>query len=201
MKGVMLKLKLQYFGHLMWIVDSLEKTLMLGGTGAGGKGDDREWNGWMASLTRWTWVWVDSRSWWWTGRPFMLWFMGLQSVKHDWATNLNWTELTYLHKVDECNCLVVWTFIGIVLWDWRGNWLFPALWPLLSFPNFLAIEHSIFTVSYFRIWNSSTGISSPPLALFVVMLRKAHLASLSRMLALCEWSHHCDYISREDLFV
>ena len=56
LEGMMLKLKLQYFGHLMWRVDSLEKTLMLGGIGAGGEGDDRGWDGWMASLTRWTWV-------------------------------------------------------------------------------------------------------------------------------------------------
>ena len=62
------------------------------GLGAG-EGDDRGWDGWMASLTRWTWVWVDSRSWWWTGRPGMLQFMGLQRVGHDWAAELNWTEL------------------------------------------------------------------------------------------------------------
>jgi len=62
------------------------------GLGAGGKGDDRGWDGWMASPTRWTWVWVNSRSWWWTGRPGMLRFMGSQRVRHDWATQLNWTE-------------------------------------------------------------------------------------------------------------
>ena len=73
-------------------VDSLEKTLMLGGIGAGGEGDNRWWNGWMASLTRWTWVWVNSGSWWWTGRPGVLRFMGLQSVGHDWATERKWTE-------------------------------------------------------------------------------------------------------------
>ena len=56
LEGIVLKLKLQYFGHLMWRVDSLENTLMLGRTGAGGEGDDRGWDGWMASLTRWTWV-------------------------------------------------------------------------------------------------------------------------------------------------
>ena len=67
LEGLMLKLKLQYFGHLMWRVDSLEKTLMLGGLGAGREGDDRGWDGWMASLTQWTWVWVNSRSWWWRG--------------------------------------------------------------------------------------------------------------------------------------
>ena len=63
------------------------------GLGAGGEGDDRGWDGWMASLTWWTWVWVNSGSWWWTGRCSVLWFMGSQRVGHDWATDLNWTEL------------------------------------------------------------------------------------------------------------
>ena len=62
------------------------------GLGGGGEGDDRGWDGWMASPTRWTWIWVNSRSWWWTGRPGMLWFMGSQRVGHDWMTELNWTE-------------------------------------------------------------------------------------------------------------
>ena len=92
LEGMMLKLKLQYFGHLMWRVDSLEKTLMLEGLGAGGEGDDRGWDGWMALLTQWTWVWVNSGSWWWTGRPGVLWFMGSKRVRHDWATELNWTD-------------------------------------------------------------------------------------------------------------
>ena len=93
LEGMILKLKLQYFGHLMGRVDSLEKTLMLGGLGAGGEGDDRGWDGWMASPIRWMWVWVNSGSWWWTGRPGMLQFMGSQRVIHDWTTQLNWTEL------------------------------------------------------------------------------------------------------------
>ena len=58
------------------------------GLGAGGEGDDRGWDGWMASPTQWTWVWVDSGSWWWTGRPCVLRFMGLQRVGHDWVTEL-----------------------------------------------------------------------------------------------------------------
>ena len=66
------------------------------GLGAGAEGDDRGWHGWMASPTRWTWVWVNSRSWWWTGRPGLLRFMGLQRVGHDWATELNWTELNWM---------------------------------------------------------------------------------------------------------
>ena len=58
------------------------------GLGAGGEGDDRGWDGWMASPTQWTWVWVNSGSWWWTGRPGMLLFMGLRRVGHNWATEL-----------------------------------------------------------------------------------------------------------------
>ena len=65
------------------------------GLGARWDGDDRGWDGWMASLTRWTGVWVNSRSWWWTGRPGVLWFMGLQKVGHDWW--LNWTEWSKIH--------------------------------------------------------------------------------------------------------
>ena len=83
LEGMMLKLKVQCFGHLMRRVDSFEKTLMLGGIGVGGEGDDRGWDGWMASLTRWTWVWVNSGIWWWTGRPGVLRFMGSQRVGHD----------------------------------------------------------------------------------------------------------------------
>ena len=70
----------------MWRVDSFWD-----GLGAGGEGDDRGWDDWMASPTPWTWVWVNSGSWWWTGRPGMLRFMGSQRVGHDWATELNWT--------------------------------------------------------------------------------------------------------------
>ena len=62
------------------------------GLGAEGEGDDRGWDIWMASPTWWTWVWVNSGSWWWTGRPGMLQFMGSQRLGHDWATELNWTE-------------------------------------------------------------------------------------------------------------
>ena len=65
------------------------------GLGAGGEGDDRGWDGWMASLTWWTWVWVNSGSWWWTGRPGVLQFMESQRFGHDWVTELNWTELMF----------------------------------------------------------------------------------------------------------
>ena len=62
------------------------------GLGTGREGDNRGWDGWMASPTRWTWVWVNSGSWWRTGRPGMLRFMGSQRFRHSWATELNWTE-------------------------------------------------------------------------------------------------------------
>ena len=91
----MLKLKLQYFGHLMQRADSFEKTLMLGKIEGRGEGDKRGWDGWMASPTQCTWVWVNARSWWWTGRPGMLRFIGSQRVIHDWATELNWFKKNY----------------------------------------------------------------------------------------------------------
>ena len=89
LEGLILKLKPQYFGHLMRRADSFKKTLMLGKIeGRMRRGWQRM--SWMASPTQWTWVWVDSRSWWWTGRPGVLQFMGSQRVGHDWATELNW---------------------------------------------------------------------------------------------------------------
>ena len=68
------------------------------GLKVGGEGDNRGWDGWMASLTWCTWVYVDSRSWWWTRRPGLLQFMGSQRVRHDWATELNWTKFILVKK-------------------------------------------------------------------------------------------------------
>ena len=88
LEGLVLKLKLQYFGHLMWRTDSM-RPWCWERLKAGEYGDDRGWDGWMASPTLWTWVWVSSGSWWWTGKSGMLQSMGLQS-----QTGLNnWTEL------------------------------------------------------------------------------------------------------------
>ena len=109
LEGLMLNLKLQYFGYLMWRVDPLEKT------DAGRDwGQEEKWTteDEMASPTRWTWVWVNSRSWWWTGRPGVLQFMGSQRVEYDWATALNSTELREVSCIGEgngnplqCSCL------------------------------------------------------------------------------------------------
>ena len=81
LEGLMLKLKLEELTHLKrpWCWERLK---------AGGEGDDRGWDGWMASPAQWAWVWVNSRSRWWTGRPGVLRFMGLQRVGHDWETEL-----------------------------------------------------------------------------------------------------------------
>ena len=85
LEGLMLKLKLQSFGYLMKGTDSWKRPWRWERLRAGGEGDDRGWDGWMASPTQWTWVWVNW-SWWWTGRPGLLRLMGSQRVRHDWAT-------------------------------------------------------------------------------------------------------------------
>ena len=90
LEGLMLKLNRWYSGHQMWRTVSLEKTLMLG------KIEGRKRRGWQrirwldGISTWWTWVWANSRSWWWTGRPGVLQSMGFQRVGHDWVTELNW---------------------------------------------------------------------------------------------------------------
>ena len=91
LEGQMLKLKLQYFGHLMQRADSLKRPWCWERLRAGGEGDDRGWDGWMASWTQWTWVWVSSGTWWWTGKPGMLQYMGLQ--ESDMTKWLNWAEV------------------------------------------------------------------------------------------------------------
>ena len=73
------------------------------GLGVGGEGDNRGWDGWMASLTQWTWVWLNSGSWWWTGRPGVLRFKGSQRVGHDWATNLIWSDSFYFLFFSVCH--------------------------------------------------------------------------------------------------
>ena len=97
LEGLMLELKLQYFGHLMrrqthwkrlWCWERLKAR----------EGDNRGWDGWMASPTQWTWVWVGSGSWWSTGKPGVLQSLGPQRVGHDWVTELNWTLIMIYMK-------------------------------------------------------------------------------------------------------
>ena len=95
LEGLMLKLKLQYFGHLMWRIHWIhwKRPWCWERLKVGGQGDNRGWDGWMASLTQWTWVWVNSGSWWWTGRPGVLQSVESLRVRQDWATELNWSFL------------------------------------------------------------------------------------------------------------
>ena len=98
LEGLMLKLKVQSFGDVMRRTNSLERPWCWERLKAGGQGDNRGWDGYMASPTQWTWVWVNSRGWWWTGKPGVVQSMGSQRVRRDWVTELNWTELTTICK-------------------------------------------------------------------------------------------------------
>ena len=82
----------------------------------GGEGDYRGWDGWMAWPTRWTWVWVNSGSWWWTGRPGVLRFMGLQRVRHNWANELNWRRHSIKCRVGSC------------IWFWERKGMLHKHW-------------------------------------------------------------------------
>ena len=93
LEGLMLKLKLQYFAQLSKELTHWKRPWCWERLKAGEEGDNKEWDDWLASPTQRTWVWVNLRSWWWTGRPGMLQFIGSQRVRHDWATELNWTKL------------------------------------------------------------------------------------------------------------
>ena len=142
LEGLMLKLKLQYFGHLMWRADSFEKTLMLGRLRAGGEGDGRGWDGWMASPTQWTWVWVNSRSSWWTGRPGVLWFMGLQRVGHYWVTKLNWTVRLRPNRLPSRSALEMRAFES---WVWKliflGKPLCTPEWQVTQFEDLVQADY------------------------------------------------------------
>ena len=104
LEGLMLRLKLQYLATSCEDLTDWKRPWCREGLGAGGKGDDKGWDGWMASPTSWTWVWVNSGSWWWTGRPGMLRFMGSQRV----GTELFWkcNEIS-LHVIAWINLAVI----------------------------------------------------------------------------------------------
>ena len=106
------------------------------GLGAGEE-DDRGWDGWMASLTRCTWIWVTSGSWWWTGRPGVLWFMGSQRVGHDWATEVNW-------------CLLLNIGVHVSLWNMVLSVYMPKIGiaRLYGSSVFLRNNHSVLHSGY-----------------------------------------------------
>ena len=130
------------------------------GLGAGGEGDDRRWDGWMASPTRWTWVWVNSGSWWWTGRPGMLQFIRSQRGGHDWVNELNWTDATQIQELEVMwGTKVVETKLLENLKATSEFWISTKFstdknsWPLffLSIKGFLSEWKQL--VSYLNTWN------------------------------------------------
>ena len=114
LEGLKLKLKLQYFGHLMQRTDSYERLWCWERLKAVGKEYDRGWDGWMASLTTWAWFWVNSRNWWWTGKPGMMQSMGPQRVGHDRGTELSRGFL------NECLCYSL-SNETCILWKIKGK--------------------------------------------------------------------------------
>ena len=135
--------------------------------------------------------------------PFLkpAWTSGSSRFIHCWS--LAWRILSITFLACEMNT-IVWYFEHSLALPFFGigmkTDLFQSCGHCWIFQIYWHIECSTFTASSFRIWNSSTGIPSPPLALFIVMLSKAHWLHISRCLALGEWSRHCDYLSREDIF-
>ena len=115
LEGLVLKLKLQYFGHMIQELTHWKRPWCWDRLKVEGEGDDRGWDGWMASLTRWAWVWVSSRSWWWTGKSGVLQAMGLQRVGHDWATELK-------------TCMYGWVPL-LSTWNYQNiiDWLYSSI--------------------------------------------------------------------------
>ena len=134
---------------------------------AGGEGDDRGWDGWMASLTQWTWVWVSLGSWWLTGKPGMLQFTGSQRVGHDWATELNWCHFLNLFLLIDSHFVKYLTkILFLSLFSSRQNKIkqFPPFQSLLSSTSILLIEIILVNRRYF--WLSSLSSTTFVLILY-----------------------------------
>ena len=109
LEGLMLKLKHQYLATSCAELTHWKRPWCWEGLGAGGEGDDRGWDGWMASPTRWTWIWVNSGSWWWTGRPGMLRFMGSQS--QIWLSD--WTKLIWHYLLNFSQSHLMYSYLHL----------------------------------------------------------------------------------------
>jgi len=150
LEGLMLKLKLQYFGHLIWRTNSLQKSLKVGKIEGRWEWDHRGWDGWMASPTRWTWVWVSSRSLSWTGKTGVLPSMVSQRVVHDSMTEWNWTALNHyfcdLLPLLKLSCSSTYLSEFLVL-------CFGA--PNISVPILTILSSNIFIISsIIHIWST-----------------------------------------------
>ena len=121
LEGLMLKLKLQYFATWCEELTHWKRPWCWEGLKVGGEGDNRGWDGWVASPTQWTWIWASSGSWWWTGKPDVLWSMGLQRVRHNWATELKEIKVLKGRKVFSINLITSWTLKNVEWEEWRGG--------------------------------------------------------------------------------
>ena len=150
---LMLKLKLQFLPTWCEELTHWLRPWCWARLKAGGEEDDRGWDGWMASPTRWTWVWASSGSWWWAGKPGMVQSMGLQRVRHEWATELNWI----FHGID------IWHFVYPLI-DWSAfRFLFFLLWIMLLWTfvhRFLCeLIFKIFKYCWFAVLVSVVSVS------------------------------------------
>ena len=176
-----LMLKLQYFGHLMQRADSFEKTLMLGRLRAGGGGEDRGWDGWMASPTQWTWVRASSnRSWWRTGKLGVLQSMGLQRVGHNWVTELNKVQGQWggdrvaLRMVQGLSWLTEVAQIFLLPWS-----LSAPVWISVSLSGGHWRPTSSLRQRRYSTWKSEhTGVSWGPRGLVVCTLRMRQMGRI-----------------------
>ena len=154
----MLKLKFQYFGHLMEELPHLKRPWCWPRLKAGGEGDDRGWAGWMALATRWTWVWVSSRSWWWTRKPGVLQSMGLQRVGHDWMTELTVTYKLWEYYLDS-------RALGFLICEMemmiaRISKYFGKTWKMWTCQNIWNPEDALFLIFLYcakRTWRNKIG--------------------------------------------
>ena len=127
LEGMMLKLILPYLATSCKELTHWKRLCCWEGLGAGGEGDDRGGDGWMASPIRCTWVWVNSGCWWWTRRPGLLWFVGSQRIGHNWVTELNWTEWLVMLSIFPCTCspsvyLLQKKKSILIFWPLKKNW-------------------------------------------------------------------------------
>ena len=155
--------QLQYFGHPMrrckelthwkrpWCWERLK---------AGGEEDGRGWDGWVASATQQTWVWVNSRNWWWTGRPGVLRFMGSQRVGHDWATDLIWSELQHVRLPCPPRspgvCSNSWPLSQWCYWPSHPLYLSPSVFPSIN--SFFS--ESALCIRWLKYWSFSFSVSA-----------------------------------------
>ena len=137
----------------MWRTDSLEKPWCWERLKVGGEGDDRGWDGCIASLTQWAWVWASSGSWWWTGRAGMLQSMGLQIVEHDWVTELNSRNLGSFHYFS--NHVQIWADV-----DARNAPAFLRLICLSVWNIAITLFFELLRSSSFIFWISWSSYSS-----------------------------------------